>query len=60
MTLYFTRRDVYTIGDLIYKAKKIHSILWIPIVGLVMNLCFITYESSTCIWRKIARIRIRR
>ena len=59
MTIYFMRRDIETIGDLINKVKKIHCILWIPIVGLIMNLCFIVYELSTCIWRKIAKIRIR-
>lgn len=60
MALYFMRRDVYTIGDLIYNARKSHYILWIPIIGLILTIGFIVYESFTCIWNKIAQIRIRR
>lgn len=48
-----------TVGDVINEMRLLNWQVWIPIVGLIVQIVFLTYLFISNLWRKFKRLRIR-
>ena len=59
LSVYFINKKVKTIEDLVESFRKLHYIIWIPVIGLLINVLIILCYTCNKMWHKIKRIRIR-
>lgn len=56
ITIYKMEPSIKTVGDLIKVAKEMKWFIWLPIVGLILNI--VLWLSH--VWVKLLRIKIRK
>lgn len=58
-SVYFLNRKIETIEDLVKSIRRSHYLIWIPIIGMLLNILIIMYYIYEDLWYKIKKIRIR-
>lgn len=58
-SVYFLNRKIETIEDLVKSIRRSHYLIWIPVIGMLLNILIIIYYIYDDIWYKIKKIRIR-
>lgn len=58
-SVYFLNREIETIEDLVKSIRRSHYLIWIPVIGILLNILIIMYCIYEDLWFKIKKIRIR-
>lgn len=60
VSVFFEKRQIKTLGELIESAFKLEAIMWIPVIGFVLNVLYVILVTCEPIWDRLSQIRLRR
>ena len=60
ISVYFDQHQIKTVGELIESAFKLEAIMWIPVIGFVLNVLYVILVTCEPIWDRISRIKLRK
>ena len=60
VSVFFDKRQIKTVGKLIKSALELEAIMWVPVVGFVINVLYVIIVTCDPIWNKISQIKLRR
>lgn len=60
VSVFFEKRQIKTLGELIKSAFELEAIVWIPVIGFVLNVLYVILVTCEPIWNRLSQIRLRR
>lgn len=60
VSVFFDKRQIKTVGELIDGALELEAIVWIPVIGFVLNVLYVILVTCEPIWDRISQIKLRR
>ena len=60
VSVFFDNYRIKTIGELIKSAFKLEAVMWIPVIGFVLNVLYVILVTCEPVWDRLSQIRLRR